>query len=345
MRGAASRLTYAAWVLACLLVAGCQPQLQSRAPAASVTTQVAPPPAAPAAPGTEARLLFKSGFEEGVVLTDPQLRFGQWRQQLRGADQGYEWSTDLLGSPVDFQYLVSGNDARDVTALHRFVETRIDSVVGHDGRTTRALFQALRGKGTIGQTQNDFIVFDMQNAQSGYVRCWVKLQPNLLDLMTQEGDWRVLFEWKETPAFTTLPPGIDFQYRWLVMISRRKPTRDSAFDGLAWKVEGDVVTPEQAATGTPWTDDWTIWNNQVRVPLGEWFPFEVQWKLDPGSGGRLVVWVDGQVVADHRQRTQVGWSRGKLYLFENYMGAEPLRRGEAYQWVDEFELWSDLPPR
>lgn len=75
----------------------------------------------------------------------------------------------------------------------------------------------------------------------------------------------MLFEWKELPSY---PTPLDFQYRWLVMLSRSKPSRDSAVDGLVWKVEGDVVGPNQAATGTQWTDDWTIWNRELPVPTG-----------------------------------------------------------------------------
>lgn len=321
------------------LACGAPAALPASAPAAGTST--ASPTAAPAS--TNARLRFRSGFEEGVTLGAPVLRFGQWRQELAGADAGFDWATALGGRPTDFQYLVSGTDARDAAELRRFVETRIDSVPGRDGRPTRALYQALRGKGSIGQTQNDFIIFDMPEAAAGYVRYWLKLQPDLLDVMAAAGDWRVLFEWKETPQFTTLPPGIDFQYRWLVLLSRHKPNRESPVDAIVWKVEGDIVTPDLAAKGTPWTDDWTLWNRELRVPLGEWFRFEAYWRLAPDGGGRLVVWADGRLVADARQRTQAGWARGKLYLMENYVGAEPLRRGETYQWIDDLELWTDVP--
>ncbi|TAJ17108.1 MAG: hypothetical protein EPO65_11960 [Dehalococcoidia bacterium] len=262
------------------------------------------------------------------------LRFGQWRQALLGADRGYDWATALAGRPTDFQYLVSGQDAADAAALRRFVETRIDEVEGPDGKRTRALYQALRGRGTIGATQNDFIIFDMQNAQRGYLRYWVKLQPDLLDVMRDEFDWRVLLEWKERPSFET---PLDFQYRWLVMLSRSKT------DGLVWKVEGDRVVPGQAATGSSWTDDWTIWSRDVPVPLGRWFLLEAAWNLDSGEAGRLTVRVDGTLVADHHGRTQLKSAEGKLYLFEVYLGEGPLRRGAAYQWVDDIELWSDTP--
>lgn len=294
--------------------------------------------------GNEAKLLFKSGFEEGVVLTPPILRFGQWRQELRGGDQGYSWNSALPGAPTDFQYLVSDGDAADVTQLQRFVETRIDTVPGHDGKSTRSLYQAMRADGSIGRTQNDFILFNLANPESGYVRYWIRLQPNLLDLMRDEGDWRVLFEWKEAPS-SAPPTGLDFQYRWLVMISRRKPDKESPVDGLAWKLEGDAIAPDQAAKGTPWTDEWTIWNRQVPVPLGEWFSFEVSWKLAMGDEGRVLVKANGRVIAERRGRTQQEWPRGKLYTFMTYTATTVVARGESYQWVDDFELWSEEPRR
>ncbi len=296
-------------------------------------------PPQPALPFPGAKLVLKSGFEDGVVLNDSQNRFGQWRQELKGADQGYDWA-GLPGSPADFQYLVSGNDARTSSDLKRFIETRIDTVTGRDGNSTKALYQAVRAEGSIGRTQNDFILFNMQNPERGYLRYWIKLQPNLLDLMTENGDWRVLLEWKELPSFTV---PLDFQYRWVVLISRAKPSRESPVDGLVWKVEGDLVTPDQAAKGTQWTDDWTIFNRQAPVPLGEWFLFEVQWNLDPGSNSRLLVKANGQVIAETTNRTQSTWPRGKLYLFMNYMPIIAQSRGEAYQWVDDVELWSYTP--
>ena len=288
----------------------------------------------PSTPQPVARLLFQSGFEDGVSLSEPTLRFGQWRQTLRGSDRGFDWSSALAGAPTDFQYMVSGQDAKDIPALGRFVETRIEEVVGPHGTRTRALYQALRARGTMGATQNDFIIFNMQDAQHGYVRYWVKLQPDLLDVMKDEFDWRVMLEWKEQPSFET---PLDFQYRWLVMLSRSKA------DGLVWKVEGDSVAPWQAATGSSWTDDWTLWNRDVPVPLGRWFLFEASWNLDSGEEGRLAVRVDGALIAERRGRTQLKSPQGKLYLFEVYLGEGPLRQGLAYQWVDDVELWSDVP--
>ncbi len=298
-----------------------------------------PPAASPAAaseaPQATARLIFRSGFEEGVTLTEPAVRFGQqWRQALRGADEGFDWASALPGSPTDFQYLVSERDAPDRAALGRFVETRIDEVVGPHGTRTRALYQALRTRGTIGATQNDFIIFNMRDAQRGYVRYWVKLQPDLLDVMKDEFDWRVMLEWKEQPSFET---PLDFQYRWLVMLSRSKA------DGLVWKVEGDSVAPGQTATGSAWTDDWTIFNREVPVPLGRWFLFEASWNLDSGDAGRLAVRVEGTLIAERRGRTLLKSPQGKLYLFEVYQAETALRQGPAYQWVDDVELWSDVP--
>lgn len=292
-------------------------------------------PANPNTPQPVPRLLFQSGFEDGVSLSEPALRFGQWRQTLHGADRGFDWASALAGTPADFQYMVSGQDAKDAAALGRFVETRIEEVVGPHGTRTRALYQALRARGAMGATQNDFIIFNMRDAQRGYVRYWVKLQPNLLDVMKDEFDWRVMLEWKEQPSFET---PLDFQYRWLVMLSRSKA------DGLVWKVEGDSVAPGQAATGSSWTDDWTLWNRDVPVPLGRWFLLEAAWNLDAGEQGRLLVRVDGTVIAERRGRTQLKSPQGKLYLFEVYQGEASLRRGVAYQWVDDIELWSDMPP-
>jgi hypothetical protein len=194
----------------------------------------------------------------------------------------------------------------------------------------------------MGSTQNSFIVFDMQGADTGYLRYWIRLQPDLLDLMTQNGDWRVLMEWKETPSYAAAA-GLDFQYRWLVTLSRARPTSASSVDAIVWKVEGDHLPRDRAERGATWIDEWTIWNRDAPVPLGRWFLFEVQWRLGAPGESYLAVHADGRLIAETRERTRLEWSRGKLYPFMVYMSDVSMGRGEAYQWIDDIELWTDRP--
>ena len=70
-------------------------------------------PGAPAPPPGEAALLFRSGFEAGVVLDPPHVEGGDWAQIMRGADEGYDWESVLSrGTPRNrFTYLVSSGRA------------------------------------------------------------------------------------------------------------------------------------------------------------------------------------------------------------------------------------------
>ena len=292
------------------------------------------PEAPSAAPTQEPKgLLFRSGFEEGVQLEPPRLEFRQWRQYLRGGDAGFDWSAAFPARLANFQYLVYDSDAAEPSGLKDFVDTRIETLSGRRGQTTRALYQEVRRRGGAA-TQNDFILFDWDTSRTqGYLRYWVKLQPDLERIMPSPGMWRLLTEWKETPSL----PGhlLDFQYRWGFYVSR---VAQPQFSGLAWKLEASRTEPNVPGFST----DWAKWNYSVAVPKGEWFSLEVEW-LNHQENGRLAVRVNGQAIAEHKGQTQRAQGQGKLYVFMVYTGSESTDIGPAYQWVDDVELW-ETPP-
>lgn len=303
----------------------------SGGPGASTAPPSPPDPAKPA----PRELIFRSGFEEGVQLEQPRLEFGQWRQYLRGADAGFDWSTAFPARLANFQYLVYDSDTADPAGLRRFVNTRIEAVSGPLGQPARALYQeiALRGGAA---TQNDFILFDWQSSRTqGYLRYWVKLQPDLDRIMPAAGMWRLLTEWKETPSL----PGhlLDFQYRWGFYVSRPAAPLDSR---LAWKLEASRTEP-----GVPgFTTDWQKWNYAVAVPMGTWFLLEVEW-VNHLTNGRIAIRVDGQLIAEQVGPTRRTNAEGKLYMLMVYTAPESTNIGPAYQWVDDVELWDAGPAR
>jgi len=268
-------------------------------------------------------------------LEPPQLEFRQWRQHLRGADAGFDWSTAFPARLANFQYLVYDSDAADPNALKSFVDTRIETVTGPHGQPTRALYQEVRRRGSAA-TQNDFILFEWDPSRTrGYLRYWVKLQPDLDRIMASPGHWRLLTEWKETPASPGYP--LDFQYRWGFYISN---VATPQYSGLAWKLEATRTEPGTTGFST----DWTKWNHTLPVPLGKWFQLELEW-LNDQRNGRISVRVDGQIVAEHTGPTQRSHALGKLYASMVYTGPESTDIGPAYQWVDDVELWEAGPGR
>ena len=226
------------------------------------------------------------------------------------------------------------SDTADSSRLREFVDTRIESVSGPQGQPTRALYQEVRRRGGAA-TQNDFILFDWDPSRTqGYLRYWLKLQPDLERIMPSRGMWRLLMEWKEAPSI----PGIsgDFQYRWGLYIANAMPQRP----GLAWRLEASRTEPNV----TGFTTDWAKWNYTLPVPIGEWFQLEVEWSSHL-ENGRLLARANGQVIAEHLGPTQRTHGLGKLYMFMVYTAAESTNIGPAYQWVDEVELWEAGPGR
>ncbi len=329
MRHAGLVLIFTVFVAAC--ASSGEPVLS--VPPTATSSQASPSPATPSP--QPAGLLFRSGFEEGVQLDAPRLEFTQWRQYLRGADAGFDWSAALPARLANLQYLVYDSDAVDKDALKGFVDTRIETVSGRGGRMTRALYQEVRRRGRAA-TQNDFILFDWDPSRTqGYLRYWIKLQPDLDRVMPSPGIWRLLMEWKETPSI----PGItgDFQYRWGFYLSNVSTPQHS---GLAWKLEASRTDPNVAG----FTTDWAKWNYTVPVPRGEWFLIEVEWVNHP-TDGKIRVAVNDRVIAEHAGPTQRAHALGKLYLFMVYTAVESTDIGPAYQWVDDVELWETPPGR
>ncbi len=275
----------------------------------------------------ETTLLFKSGFESGVYLDNPTTEGGnQWWQWLRGEDEGYTWTTDLP-SQYDygsrFQYLVSSSHTQD--ELNDYVETRIDDVTGPYGTPTKALYMDVKNDDPInpGLTRNQYNVYLGNSLSEAYVRYWIKIQPNLKDVMPESSGWRMIMEWKET----------DNDYRWNIHIQKDSSGNLYWYTQAQWGTLGD--SPQH----------WKIisYDPPPESVLGEWALLEVYWKHSTGSDGRVWVAVNGQTVADYygqnkKNNDVFGWN-----LFKVYTGPSHLALGKHYQWIDDFELWSGIP--
>jgi hypothetical protein len=265
---------------------------------------------------------FRSGFETATVLSGAQRSPSDtWVESLTGLDEsaGFTWPDDLPGglSGSKFYYIVDGGE--DIASI---VETRIDDVIGHTGASTQALYQAVLAdhQSMPSRARN---MYSLQNnsrddLKEGTVRYRLMLQSNLKDIMPG-GAWRQIIEWREE----------NNRYRKAVLI-----LPDENTGVLYWRVHGDF--------GPGWDRDWTIDNRTISVPVGEWMLLEVYWKEDPGSAGRMVVRINGQIIADFSGRTRNNGPLESLHVFKVYTGAESLALGPAYQWVDDVELDSTL---
>ncbi len=297
----------------------------------------------------EGRLLLKSGFEDGVRITDDM-------QDIVGVDAetGFDW--DATPAWIDFShfvYLVN----RD-KELSDYMASSIETAIGPFGNETRVLrMQNKADDPDHGSTSRNEYSFFMKpepdGYRQGYVRYWMKLQGNLGDLFPkdQASPWYMVMEWKEPnsgivksrqecKACGERPSGSN-NYRINVHIQRA--AGETAFH---WYLTGEHPQPCRKT-------EWKYVNPDVEVPLGRWFLVEGYMKKDH-TNGRVYFAVDGRVVLDTdvtRPEGFVGrtehadnplplrfWSPMKNYHSMDWNAAGPIS-----QWYDEFELWSDFP--
>jgi len=194
-----------------------------------------------------ANLLFKSGFEDDVRLTDQNL--GEWPEKFLGTDSttGFTWETDMPGnaSASYFNYLVgSGNTVDD------FVTTRIETVTGPYGNPTKVFYHEVIGDdpATTANSRSQYNIYPegttpTEKLERLYARYWTKFDSNLPSALS----WRLMMEW------------LNGDYRWGIYIYQ-------GANGPYWHVKGQLL-PEN-------TTPWAISNTTVAVPIDEWFLLE-----------------------------------------------------------------------
>jgi hypothetical protein len=263
------------------------------------------------------QLVHRSGFEAPVAVDPPLVSGNQWWQVLRGSDNGYPWEN----FPAAFQYLVPGSEP-----LGPYIDTRIETVSGPLGASTRALYMAVKDYDLSfpfgGITRNQYSAYWDPAIGQGYVRYWVKLQPDL-DVLMPPGQWtwRSLMSWVEN--------GLD--YRWEVHVRRA-----ATYGPYYWAVQADLAT----YGGAPM--DWVEFNTTVPVPVGQWFLLEVYWRQH-FTKGRLWIAANGATIVDHLGRTHTNDGVSHWEIFKAYTGPTMLDRGDAYQWIDDVELHETVP--
>jgi hypothetical protein len=282
-------------------------------------------------PGS-ARLLFSSGFEGLTAVTPP---FGFWGtgawQSIAGADTttGFTWSSNMIwGGGQKFQLLLY--TPVDATTIDNYFVNRIETVTGHAGNQTRALYSEIKqsgGGGTPAPPQDTFMFVPASEQGDMYISFWMKLQANLVQNMTPQ-NWRSLFEWKTNG-----------DYR----ISVYAASWDNGCNGLKrmgpvyWQIRGD----NEANGGLPYQEFWRVENCAIAVPVDQWFKLEVFWHRSSGADGRAWVAVNGQVIADHRGSLMGVRNAPINRIMPGLLYSQtPL---PIYQWIDDLEIWDGFP--
>ena len=228
-------------------------------------------------------LLLKSGFEEGVRVTEGMSR-------ITGVDRqtGYNWdATPAWIASAHFVYSVG----KDKT-LSDYMASSIETVAGPHGNMTKVLQMQNTAtdpdQSTISRNEYSFYMKPPPDEYwEGYVKYWMKLQGNLSELLPndQATPWYMIMEWKEPDsgirksateckAYGETAGGSN-NYRINIGIYRKQ--KSSQF---RWHLTGEHPQPCRKA-------EWTYLNPDVEVPLGRWFLVEAYMKKHATAGARL----------------------------------------------------------
>ncbi len=268
---------------------------------------------------------FNSGFEPSVMLSSPSInKNNQWQQTILGMDQstGFSWSSDLPRPDLNqFSYIVNVDKNLD-----DYISTRIESKISHTGSQSNVLFQEVKRSDPdiSGISRNEFLIYNdpiKDKLQQIYVRYWIKLQPDLNQLMPADG-WRILMEWREQKNAA----------RWTLEVRR------DGSSNLYWRARGQK-SPFKGDVGIRWAEE----NRVIAVPQGVWFPLEVFWKQSSEADGRFWVAVNGETIINYYGPNKMSGKIDYWSVFKVYTGKDFLARGTAYQWIDDVEINLEKP--
>jgi len=255
------------------------------------------------------RLLFKSGFENGVYIDNTAYPDSEDYRFIKGKDSetDFSWPIDILGANESALHYIDDKN-------HQAVYSELQTVIGHKGDTTQALYSIENYD--IGATQCPYEVLNIQEGTKDlYIKYWIKMDSASL---FQSDMWRAIFEYK------TKDYAENTGFRLIAYIYSGK-------DGIPyWHWQGDK-NPENPI--------WEIDNKTVPVPINEWFLTEFYWHWSEGDDGRALWKVNGQVIGEHfGPTTRKSKPIDFIILTQIYGDANP-----KYQWVDDIEIWDGIP--
>lgn len=295
----------------------------------SITAVVTPVPL------PTAKLLFGSGFEGAVALPLPSDCFGTgcW-QNIIGLDSltGFTWPVNIWGGGSTRLQLIADAPV-DATSVGNYMFNQIQTVTGHNGSPTLALYQQISQSGCCGTgpqgghpAQDPLMLQPAGETSDLYISYWLKYQPDLAQKMT-DPNWRVVFEWKTAG-----------DYRVIASVVTWGLGAGGVSVPLSWEIIGD----NEANGGLPYQRFWDVYNTTVPVPAGDWFKFEVFWHRSSGSDGRVWMAVNGQMIVDH-YGPNMGVNSAPInrIMMPNLYSSTSY---PIYQWVDDVQIWDGFPP-
>ena len=276
--------------------------------------------------GLTAYLLFQSAFESDVAMlpmTQP-LNVTTSFQPIEGSDLGYDWPMNIRGSTLSYCHHIINAGGDPVADLNDYFDTHIETVTGHDGLPTKALYQSLTQSATE-ITQSWYRLYyaspSAVSDEDTYVKYWMKFPD---DINIGASGWRSVFFWKTEST----------DYRVEAYVYRNANNNNEPY----FYIQGDKFT----TISGDYEQDWEAYSFDIPVPIGEWFKMEFFWHRSTGDDGRIHWAVNDEVVANRYGPNYGDYNRHieQIALFGIYGWPEAY---PAEQWIDDVEVW-DAPP-
>jgi len=258
---------------------------------------------------TEPELLFKSGFESGVYIDNTAYEDNEDYRYIKGTDNetNFSWPISILGASESALHYIDDEN-------HQAVQSEIKTVIGHNGDSTKALFNIEHYD--TGVTQCPYEILNItEGTKDLYIKYWIKMDSASL---VKPDMWRTFFEYK------TKDYGKNRGFRLIAFIY----TDNDGIPYWVWQGDKNSETPI-----------WEIENRTVPVPINEWFLTEFYWHWSEGDDGRTLWKINGQTIGDHYgPTTRKSKPIDFIILTQIYGNANP-----KYQWIDDIEIWDGIP--
>lgn len=280
---------------------------------------------------TSAKLIFSSGFNSGVYITEPPVyekgTRGLFLQWLKGTDNvtGSTWPIDdgefACERPTVLFMLAAGPRDAVIPDPGIYMENKLVTVNGYDGKPNRVLYNAFYKAmpGGTGGGQNWQYIYpdpDKEVVKELYFRYRMKFPASLEQEMQTGSHWHNFFFFKTKHTDWRNEAGIRYN------------------DGeYYWRVAGSYL-PDGASQ---YTTVWSKENHEYPVSFGKWFNVEVYWYVSAHPNkGRLFWSIDGHVIADYHGANKRINNIDRVGTFGNY-------GTDTYNWIDDYEMWSAPP--
>ena len=256
------------------------------------------------------QLLFKSGFEGVTLDADAINEDNADYRFIRGTDSetGYSWPIDILGAKESGMHYIEDDS-------HQAVFAELQTVTGHNGTPTTALYMQQNYNNEITQCPYEILDIKDNGRKDLYIKYWLKIDSTSL---SQTDKWRAIFEYK-TVGYAK---GTGFRLIAYIYTDEN--------GNPYWHFQGDKK---------PKSPLWERDNFDIPVPKNEWFKTEFYWRWGDKKEGRAWWKINDQVIADVQgATTRNNKPIDFIILTQIYGDANP-----KHQWVDDIEIWEGMP--